>query len=710
MFIDTKSPNGLLFIAKQQLLSRTAVRTQTSGRTLNEGIYSPLNTLAQAGLVAFGTHLTKQGLNPFAQTGAYAYDNKSLYFNKVKANPNDPSGSTASNRLVEIYNTKQSVKNINDNVIVYTGGPGSILGIGKTGIRFADQRTGNNNAQKIANSSYFNGKNQQRSVDSSNNLVGGLQINWLKPWTKQNIYHTPSGNIASIGLPNSNVNTPQSASLSKIPDGELTWTPNQKLADGRKWNNLAVSSSIKSKNTSSVSQAYEQSNKQPLGIPTTPGDKVYLDSVGVNSKLFNLNAEGAQTWTSNQSNPDSSKYYKTLTLIGDQFKNKGVSGKYSRLTNEPINNYFNFLGAQIDTYNHNVYNPISGSDTWPKNSPLINAQNTYTYTQKDIIQTGDNTGKLTSSPTIQDFRATLRANATKNPQNKFNEAKQSGQLAESLDYNIDNFEQRVNIGNPGQRGAKDYFDYAKGVRIQNSDTSPYGNIGGTPAGLDKINSLPIYRSENVNTDYPVNDFVKFRIAVIDNDAPNFKTFMHFRTFLGPISDSYNANWNSFQYLGRGENFYTYGGFTRQISLSWTVAAQSKEELIPMYKKLNYLASTLAPDYSPNGYMRGNLVQLTIGGYLYEQPGFITGLTYEMGEDSPWEIGIGTEKTNPKGDPTVKELCQIIRVTGFSFTPIQNFVPRLQSNSFGSDATGFAETYGPERFIALNNGISNNYNN
>ena len=27
MFADTKSPNGLLFIAKQQLLSRTAVRT-----------------------------------------------------------------------------------------------------------------------------------------------------------------------------------------------------------------------------------------------------------------------------------------------------------------------------------------------------------------------------------------------------------------------------------------------------------------------------------------------------------------------------------------------------------------------------------------------------------------------------------------------------------------------------------------------------------
>jgi hypothetical protein len=124
----------------------------------------------------------------------------------------------------------------------------------------------------------------------------------------------------------------------------------------------------------------------------------------------------------------------------------------------------------------------------------------------------------------------------------------------------------------------------------------------------------------------------------------------------------------------------------------------------MYKKLNYLASTLAPNYSPNGYMRGNLVQLTIGGYLYEQPGFITGLTYEMSEDSPWEIGIGI--TPGSEDGTVKELTQIIRVTGFNFTPIQNFIPRLQGNSFGTDGEGFAETYGPERFIALSNGSNN----
>jgi hypothetical protein len=99
MFIDTKSPNGLLFIAKQQLLSRTAVRTQTSG-ILNEFVYSPLNTLAQAGIIAFGGHLKKQGINPFAGTGAYAagINNEHLYNVKVKSTQ-----LTAENRLVNLY-------------------------------------------------------------------------------------------------------------------------------------------------------------------------------------------------------------------------------------------------------------------------------------------------------------------------------------------------------------------------------------------------------------------------------------------------------------------------------------------------------------------------------------------------------------------------------------------------------------------------------
>jgi hypothetical protein len=94
-------------------------------------------------------------------------------------------------------------------------------------------------------------------------------------------------------------------------------------------------------------------------------------------------------------------------------------------------------------------------------------------------------------------------------------------------------------------------------------------------------------------------------------------------------------------------------------------------------------------------MRGPLVSLTLGGYLYEQPGFITSLTYDIPMECTWEIGI-----NDVGayDPNVKELPHMIKVTGFNFTPIHTFVPRKGDlNSLGSIP-----------FIALEAGEGSNY--
>ena len=142
--------------------------------------------------------------------------------------------------------------------------------------------------------------------------------------------------------------------------------------------------------------------------------------------------------------------------------------------------------------------------------------------------------------------------------------------------------------------------------------------------------------------------------------------------MGSISDSYSATLNTQQYVGRGENFYTYGGQSRKISLSWTVAALSRAELIPMYKRLSYLASMTAPIYS-NGFMQGPLVSLTIGGYIYDLPGYIEGFSLEMAEDSTWEIAI-----NPDGskDDTISQLTHVIKVSGFNFQPIPNYLPEV----------------------------------
>tara|TARA_R110000803_G_scaffold54011_3_gene110587 strand:+ start:3477 stop:5291 length:1815 start_codon:yes stop_codon:yes gene_type:complete len=276
-------------------------------------------------------------------------------------------------------------------------------------------------------------------------------------------------------------------------------------------------------------------------------------------------------------------------------------------------------------------------------------------------------------------------------------------ISKTLSYTEYNIEKRVNLGSPGKRGNKS--SYVIGKQDANGKV-----IGPT----DKLNALPLYKSEGVLSNEITNDLVKFRIGVIDNDDPSKKTYIHFRAFIQGMNDSYSSKWSGTQFVGRGEELYRYGGFSRSISLSWTVVAQSKQELIPMYQKLNYLASTMAPDYSNEGYMRGNLISLTIGGWLYEQVGFIEGISYDIPDDSPWEIAISDSATLDNNnsasfnDSSVKEMPHRIEVSGFKFTPIQSFVPALQKNSYGKSVYegvdgNYVQAYGKERYIMLSSG-------
>jgi hypothetical protein len=302
---------------------------------------------------------------------------------------------------------------------------------------------------------------------------------------------------------------------------------------------------------------------------------------------------------------------------------------------------------------------------------------------------------------LVDFRAHLRKGIENS--NILSKSPNYGSNAnEDLGPPNKNIENRVFLGNPGRRD-KNIISYTRGL--------------GT--ALDKITAKPLYSSILVANN-EVNDLVKFRIEAINNDLPAEGVFMHFRAFLDTFSDNYNADWSSTQYVGRGEKFYNYNSFDRTINLGWTVAAQSKEELIPMYQKLNFLASNLMPDYNKQGYMRGPLVRMTVGGYLYSQPGFLTNLVYDVPQESPWEIGINDEGAS---DNTVKELSHMMRVTA-TFTPIHTFVPRKQVNTYGGTgvATGRADnegnpiygdeisSFGPERYIALSTGDNNNYDN
>ena len=130
----------------------------------------------------------------------------------------------------------------------------------------------------------------------------------------------------------------------------------------------------------------------------------------------------------------------------------------------------------------------------------------------------------------------------------------------------------------------------------------------------------------------------------------------------------------------------------------------------MYRKLNYLASNLAPDYTTFGYMAGPLIQLTVGGWCYELPGFIRSMTLDVPQESTWEIGINDEGTF---DRSVKEMPHMVKVSGFTFQPIHPFRP---SKTVLSDVPDKPSkdlqdevSYGPERYLALKSS-NNNYDN
>ena len=201
-------------------------------------------------------------------------------------------------------------------------------------------------------------------------------------------------------------------------------------------------------------------------------------------------------------------------------------------------------------------------------------------------------------------------------------------------------------------------------------------------GVDNITLKKIYSTTGVidkEHSEAGTDLVKFRIAVIDNDLKEGEVSqnnIHFRAYIDSFSDSYNAEWQDYKFSGRGEKFHRYNSFTRDINMSWTVAALSHKELIPMYKKLNYLASSLAPSYSKEGYMRGNLIKLTVGGYLYEQVGILHSLTYTIPDESPWEINIKNDYVGEGEQNKLRELPHMIKVTGVKFTPIHNFRPEV----------------------------------
>jgi hypothetical protein len=184
----------------------------------------------------------------------------------------------------------------------------------------------------------------------------------------------------------------------------------------------------------------------------------------------------------------------------------------------------------------------------------------------------------------------------------------------------------------------------------------------TPYSLEKggIELYNSYKNQNVHN----TEKVPFKITIVDPTAPSTGSTIQFPAYVESFSDNYNADWNSQTYMGRAEKFYKYNSFSRDISFTFRVAATSKDKLQDNYRKLRTLAASLAPTYTSQGYMAGNLHRLTFGNYVKGQYGILESVDYTIMDESPWET-----QGNEQLPFYIEVSCK--------FTPIHNFRPEYQ---------------------------------
>ena len=204
------------------------------------------------------------------------------------------------------------------------------------------------------------------------------------------------------------------------------------------------------------------------------------------------------------------------------------------------------------------------------------------------------------------------------------------------------------------------------------------NQFGAPVS-DPVTMKSIYSSDEVDKEMRNSDFIKFWIARLDNDSiTGTKEYIHLRAYLSGISDNFQASFNNFKYVGRAETFKTYNGFDRSFSFTLKVAALSRVELVPIIRKLNYIASLTAPDYSSGGFMRSNIVYLTLGDYLANVPGFIESVNITIPDDTSFEIARGADG---EPDGTTEQLPKYAEMQ-ISFKPIHSILPEVGARFIG----------------------------
>lgn len=246
-------------------------------------------------------------------------------------------------------------------------------------------------------------------------------------------------------------------------------------------------------------------------------------------------------------------------------------------------------------------------------------------------------------------------------------------------YQNNNLQDKYGFGNLGKVGAdktnpNSFGKDGTGRELKGADytgttsTLVKGDFRG-----DKVNATDIVKKlENVNNVYTdTKDLIKFFFE----DGEKGNNVMLFRAIITGLTDSFSPGWDKVDIMGRPDGAYIYTSYERTVSFNFTVAAMSRAEMIPLWRKLNYLSTYTMPNLqfakTTKGKVSGPFMRLTVGDMYNRVPGFISALSYTVADESSWDIA----------EVDGKQLPMVVEVA-MSYTIVSDYRPQLNGRAFG----------------------------
>jgi hypothetical protein len=166
------------------------------------------------------------------------------------------------------------------------------------------------------------------------------------------------------------------------------------------------------------------------------------------------------------------------------------------------------------------------------------------------------------------------------------------------------------------------------------------------------------------------DFIKFFVK-----DPQTARVIQFPAYLNDITDNSSAEYTPTRYIGRADQVFVYSGYTRNISFGFKVAALNRGDVPMMWRKIEALKSLTLPAYQDDVIendddlrMVAPFVELSLGNYFVNQPGFFSSVNVTIPQTSTWEIEKGYELSH-------------IADVSVEYTFIGKKVPRLTGKQY-----------------------------